>query len=174
MSDLPDIIPDEFFTAIGQVTNLWASFEFYVDQLIWDVGHFNPHLGACVTSQLMSVAPRFRALVVLAEQRGVPDDLIKELNQFSVRADKTGRKRHRYAHDPLFLAGESLETATEVKRLQLTADRKLIYRFQSIEVDEIKAVHLEIHQMNRDFVALSTRVRGSLRALPRTFRWRQP
>ena len=55
-------IPDERYIALGKVADAWADLEFDIDQFIWKLMRTEQALGACVTAQMISSHPRFRAL----------------------------------------------------------------------------------------------------------------
>jgi hypothetical protein len=58
-------IPDPHYIAIGKVADAWADLEFDIDQLLWRLMRTEQALGACVTAQMISTHPRFRALGAL-------------------------------------------------------------------------------------------------------------
>src|SRR5208282_6527285 len=76
-------IPDEHYIALGKVADAWADFEFEIDQMIWELMRTPQTFGACVTAQMISGRPRFRALKALVRLYEVSDPLIKRLNTIS-------------------------------------------------------------------------------------------
>jgi hypothetical protein len=100
-------ITKEHYEAVGRVSNAWATFEFYTDELIWWVANVDPPIGACITAQYIGPRPRFRALAALVKLRGGNSDLIKSINRFSVTAQGVAGERNRWSHDPMFVEEET-------------------------------------------------------------------
>ena len=60
---------DPHFAAIGRVAETWAQLEFHIDTAIWEFAQVEQMFGACITSQLIGVNNRFRALSSLVQAR---------------------------------------------------------------------------------------------------------
>lgn len=57
----PDNHP--IYHVIGQVAAEWSALEHILDQVIWELLGPPTEQGACITSQLMGVGPRCRAII---------------------------------------------------------------------------------------------------------------
>src|SRR5260370_35378382 len=80
-------IPDAHYAAMGKVADAWADLEFEVDRLIWHLLGTNQALGACVTSQMISIHPRLQALRALAELCEISKPVMERLGTFVGKSD---------------------------------------------------------------------------------------
>ena len=55
-------IPDSHYAAMGKVDDAWCGLELCIDYLIWELLGVDQIVGACVTSQFISVHPRLKTL----------------------------------------------------------------------------------------------------------------
>jgi hypothetical protein len=152
---------------IGRVAAVWAKLEFTINEMIWDLANLDINCGACITSQLTSPVSRMRALISLVRLLGGKDRLIGDLNKFSGRIDGLARRRNRIVHDPW---GYSVDKNTFV-RLEITADRKLVFEDKVAELEEIKRVFDDINHATVDFLKMEHRIMAELPAWPRIQYW---
>ena len=131
-------IPDEHYCALGKVADAWADLEFDIDQLLWKLMRTEQALGACVTAQMISSHPRFRALYALVRLYAVSDATTKEIGTFAGEITGLQTRRNRIIHDKRLMWAAT----KQVVRFQVTADNKLEFgpQSESIQVlDEFTA-----------------------------------
>ncbi|WP_299804643.1 hypothetical protein [Tardiphaga sp.] len=161
MPDAPIEEPDiskEHFEAVGRATNAWATFEFYIDRLIWWVANVAEPIGACITAQYIGPAPRFRALAALVKLQGGSAELVTSINKLSAAAQGVAAERNRWAHDPMFVDVES----GEVFRHQVTADRTLIIELKPAAASDIASLEKKIWTTVNEFKTLADNIRREL------------
>jgi len=102
------------YAAIGNIAAEWAYFEHILDQIIGDLlpNTDNPRL-ACLTSQMMGTAPRYRAikgLLKIEERSAKPFDsapapakLVEKINALEGKTFAVSERRNRIVHDPWYL-----------------------------------------------------------------------
>jgi hypothetical protein len=136
--------------AIGRVVASWAILEHEIDQLIWELAGLEKEQGACITSQLTSVARRIDALVSLARLRKIGAPTIAKFNKFRQRAGALAEKRNRVAHDPWHYGFDSKSHY----RLQITAKSTLDFTYKPMTEDDIKNIVAEIESLREQFQGL--------------------
>ena len=62
-------ILDAHYKAVGKCISGWSMLEFDIDAFIWELADVIQPLGACITSQLISIGARIRVLRALVETR---------------------------------------------------------------------------------------------------------
>jgi hypothetical protein len=92
-----------FYALIGRVTSEWSHLEHALDQIIWGLSGISPHLGACITGQIMGATPRFLAIIALATAKGVDEAKIKKVRELMHRTFDVQEDRNRIIHDPWYL-----------------------------------------------------------------------
>jgi hypothetical protein len=110
---------EPFLTALGHMTTAWAEYEASINVQIWELANVEKMAGACMTSQPIGPGLRFRCLLALLELRKTPEALLGEFNSHQTRAEKLGRQRNRYLHDPF------LQRYGTIWRMEMAADRPL-------------------------------------------------
>jgi len=164
MSDLKyDPQFDELMKAIGRVAAIWAQFEFYLSETMWELMNVERKAGACVTAQMFGTAPRFRAIAALMHMRGANQALIDEMNVFSGRAQAVGDRRHRFMHDPW-----QINHSKEFERLHLKADRKLEFEFKLEDMKQIDKTYTDVFKLLNDFEDFRLRMVDALPSFSRT------
>src|SRR6266704_5852432 len=70
LADIPMPIPRDHphLALIGRIAVEWAAIEHQLDVIIWRLASLEPHVGACLTAQIMGVGPRFLTLIALCDQ----------------------------------------------------------------------------------------------------------
>jgi hypothetical protein len=139
---------DEYYIGVGRICMAWAHFETGVNHMIWRLANVEQYIGACITAQFIAPAPRLLALAALLEQRKASKDFIDELNRLTTEARGIGAVRNRIAHDPAFRGQEEERT---YYRLQITADRKLVFAMQPDALEQIREVEKKIRRLIRSF-----------------------
>lgn len=152
---------------IGRVASVWAKLEFLINEMIWDLANVDINCGACITAQLTTPVSRMRTLISLVRFHGGKDDLIGDLNKFSGRLDGLARRRNRIIHDPW---GYDFTKDTYM-RLEVTADRKLVFESKEAQIDDLKRVFDDIMHATTDFNHLVEKIMAGLPAWPRIQYW---
>jgi hypothetical protein len=152
---------------IGRVASVWAKLEFLISEMIWDLANVDINCGACITAQLTSPVSRMRALISLVRLHGGDEKLIGDLNKFSARLDGLARRRNRIIHDPW---GYNFTDDTYI-RLEVTADRKLVFESKNADIGDLKRVFDDIIHAMKDFDRLVHAIMAGLPAWPRTQYW---
>ena len=154
---------DDHYKSIGSVAAIWAKLELNINYAIWNLANLDKEAGACITAQIIAPVPRMRALISLVHYRGGKDDLMKSLNRFSGKLDKLARRRNRIVHDPWSIS----EATGDMRRMEITADRKLTFQFKLETTDDIDKVYDEIDGAVKEFSKLGRRVFDELPPWPR-------
>ena len=147
--------------AIGYVATGWARLEHEINTVIWRMAAMSDEDGACITAQIPAIMPRMRALIALAHRAGADEQLLKELNRFSSDVDGLGRRRNRVIHDPWL---RKRNDAGTFGRLEITADRRLVFEIRPEGRTEILAVAQEIEAAKKRFLALNDRLKAAFLA----------
>ncbi|MGH7154987.1 MAG: hypothetical protein ACREF3_13760 [Acetobacteraceae bacterium] len=108
------------YALIGSIASGWSHIENAVDVTLWKLMGVDAKLGACVTSQIQSLAYRLFALASIVKLRGCSKETTRSLNKFIAQADKLSRDRNRAIHDPISAGGE-------IKSITITARHQLVY-----------------------------------------------
>jgi hypothetical protein len=150
--------------AVGHVAVSWGGLEHAINKAIWSAASMAPEDGACVTAQIIPILPRMRALIALVKRRNVSSKLLGDLNKFSSRVDRLSRGRNRVVHDPwLFRDSKSPSPdGVEFGRLEITADKSLVFEIKTQTVDEIYALTKAINDATEAFESLSARISSEL------------
>lgn len=153
---------DEMLTpilkSIGYVATGWARLEHSINRVIWSLASMDDKDGACVTAQIPGLLPRMRALIALAHRHGCGDVLLKDLNKFSSRIDGLARKRNRIVHDPWYVKSDG----SQFGRLEITADRRLVFEVQPETPTEVLLVASDIAEAGVDFGKLHDRIKAEV------------
>lgn len=160
---MPDQEPDDVLlpfldtyvaAAIGRTIAAWAIFEHSINELIWTLAGVEPDPGACITSQLTTVARRMDALLALARLNKVGDSTIGKLNKFRQKANVLAEKRNRLAHDPWYYGFDGKGHY----RLQVTARSTLDFSYKPVTEEDILKIEKEIEALAGTFQDLRTAV----------------
>ncbi len=146
--------------AIGSVASIWAELEHEINRAIWALTSMSDGDGACVTAQILAILPRMRALIALAHRSGSGEELLKDLNKFSGVVEGLGRRRNRIIHDPWFVKTDE----SEFGRLEITADRRLVFEIRPESPAEVLEVSDEILNAIDAFSKLRQRINDDLTA----------
>jgi hypothetical protein len=123
---------------IGRITTTWAKFEHFIDQAIWILAKVGPREGACITSQIGSVAGKFRALVALMAEAQRPEEAQKAVRRMNEEASAVALIRNKFAHGPLDM-GVNFDTRDfEVYLRRITIDgKKLVFETSALTHEEL-------------------------------------
>lgn len=160
--DKPSFIPADHLAAIGRIVNVWAALEFEIDRTTWRLAVVPNMVGACMTAQMLSIQPKMRALIALAELRGLGRETIAKLNRFNSK-DIGGLQegRNRAVHDTRVIHAHS-----GVNRLQVTAQGTLVFGFNPEPVAELHITRKKIEAVLRKFQGMRDNLIAELATLP--------
>lgn len=158
------------YALVGTVASVWSSLERGIDTALWMMsGVPDGKLGACLTTQIMSVRAKLIALEALASVLRANDDVLKAIRSFRNETEGPARKRNRIIHNPIYGDGGS-----DLKMGLLTIDKKLIHAEEPITpselgvfVDEVGALITKFSVlMNTHILPLRPGYDGSIRMPP--------
>jgi hypothetical protein len=132
---------------LGHIASASAALDFRVNTAIWELANVERFIGACLTTQIMSPAARFRALIALVQVRGGTKEMVDKINKFKVKAEKVARRRNEYVHDPWTSAGK-------VHRIHVTMEGNFNFDFTETPVEDLKRLYDDIQKRDREFVEL--------------------
>ena len=114
----------------------------------------------------------FRALISLVHLRGGDPKLIKELNSYASDVDGPFAPANRIVHDPWLIASRTLENQMPVRgdvaRIEVTADRKLVFYVAFEPVSKIEDLVAEIDTSRNNFFEFMTRISALPPYIPKT------
>jgi hypothetical protein len=90
---------DPFYALVGRVASEWAHLEHILDTTIWGLLSIEEKLGASVTSQIMGVSPRCKAIITLCVARGVNEPTWKPFAKLMSDSFDVSEWRNRFVHD---------------------------------------------------------------------------
>jgi hypothetical protein len=99
-SNLPDTHP--FYAAVGRIASEWSHLEHELDLTIWKLAKVGAKAGACITSQIMGVGPRCKAILTLGTMRGLSPKLRKKYRTLMGESYAVADDRARAIHDPWY------------------------------------------------------------------------
>jgi hypothetical protein len=148
--DWYDIRFDPYLTRVGRITVLWFHLELSINEAIWELANTAVGPGACITTQIIALGSRTRALIALVSYRHGDKDLIKNLNIFSDNAEGLARQRNRYVHDTAYIG---LDTG-KLKRLEIKTEKELSFKYEEIDLKEMDSLVEKIKKCIDDFEIL--------------------
>jgi len=154
---------DPYLIQVGRIATMWGDLEFAVNQSIWELANVEPSVGACLTAQLVTIGSRMRALLALLHFRDAEDELLKEFSRLDNKIEGLGRQRNRWVHDPV-----ALGRGGELRRIHVTADKRLDYAVKDADLVEMHELHVKIREASLEFRALYKKARDALPPWPRT------
>ena len=152
MSDEPDDLLlshlDTYVAAaIGRAITAWAILEHSINEMIWELAGVEKEPGACITSQLTSVARRMDALISLARLQKISEPTISKFNKFKQKAGALAEQRNRIAHDPWFYGFDSKNHY----RLQVTAKSTLDFAYKPMTEEDLLKIEKDIQALADHF-----------------------
>ena len=136
-----------YLSAIGNVANLSATFERALDICSLEIANISS-IGFCLTSQIMGPTKKLDAYIAIAIELG-PNSFANELNSFSKRTASISERRNRAIHDPWDFTDNEV-----VRRLEVTARRKLRHKQISVSPQEVIELLEELQAHTMSFVDL--------------------
>ncbi|MCH7540335.1 MAG: hypothetical protein IH999_08070 [Proteobacteria bacterium] len=147
---------------IGRATANWATLEFYINEVIWGLAETPPAYGACITAQIFTIDGRLKALLALLKLRRANTKTIKSVNRFVEAARGPSEKRNRMAHDAWGFGTKSGAPS----KIEVTADKKLVFRLRAVDINELKKDVREIEECVVRFVGIRDQILAELPSLP--------
>ena len=138
------------FEVVGQIASAWSHVEQLIDDTIWSLAEVRHDRGACITSQLQSLYPRFRALSALVELRGAEKSLLKEIEATSNAGMALAKERNRAVHDPI---GYHMNKKKAIVH-KITADKELIMDLFPFNLEEYIKIRNKIIAYERRILKL--------------------
>jgi hypothetical protein len=142
------------YAAIGMVAANWSAFERLVESLLWTLADADDQPAICLTAQIPSMTRRFDALLALTRLRGGDEQLATRINRFAEASHALNDKRNRVVHDTWhwnFPMQQAL-------RLEMSANKKLVYGFVAMSEDEIAEIGDKIADHIEEFDGLATAI----------------
>jgi hypothetical protein len=146
---------------IGVAASSWASLELVINMTIWDLAEVPPAIGACITTQIFTIDGRLKALLALMKLRKFSKKLIDDINKFAEEIRGPSHLRNRLVHDAWGTTFEDRKT----QRIWLTADRKLRFEYQPVDLEDIKRDVDKIIDAVKQFPPLRERLMAELPTL---------
>ena len=153
-------IPVAHYAAMGRVADTWADLEFAIDHIIWHLMRTDQAFGACVTSQMISIHPRSKALLALLSLYEVPLPRMEELKSVLGRAAGLSETRNRLIHDKRLLK----PSTGEVIRLEVSAKKDLIFAEQPESVGSLNKFGESVGKIIVEFDTVMQAIMGELNA----------
>ncbi len=149
---------------VGQVASDWAGLEHVLDIIIWNLAEVQPHLGACLTAQMMGHAPRCDAIIALATYRKFPPDLIDEVDNFKNSLFSVSNPRNRIIHDPwiAIATADSEGRSVESGQYKSMARKELKCGANKADIDAIQKLIEKIQQKRDDASELRNKINAAL------------
>jgi hypothetical protein len=150
-----------YYEYVGRIAGEWASLEFKMDLLIWQLAGVVHSAGACITSQLNGINVRLRILTALVRLRTKSDSLIKKISKFEASVFPVLEQRNRIVHDWWGVSGETKEVLQ--MRVALVA-KSLDLRLKATSLDELRNVHRQVMACWKRFDELESAIASSIPA----------
>lgn len=120
------------YVRIGRVASEWAHIEHILDLIIWKLADIHDKQGACITSQILGVNPRCKAIATLGAGRLSPN-LLKKFRTLASDSFVVSDLRARILHDPWYIEQVSGKTC-QFKAMPASDPR---YGIQDVDESEI-------------------------------------
>jgi hypothetical protein len=125
MQDDPASTTDEFqayknfLMLVGDITTRYAAFEHIINETIWLLCNLDDRRGGCITSEIISLKPRFNILIALLYELKFEKRIISETEDLLACATKTVLFRNKYAHTPINLAIKDGELVPMIRHIKI-------------------------------------------------------
>jgi hypothetical protein len=166
---LPNV--DPFYALVDRVTSEWSHLEHILDMTIWKLLDLdsNPEFPACVTSQIMGVPPRCKAIMTLARAHGLEYSDLKPFRKFMQESYELGDWRNRTIHDPWYVE-TGPGRASQFRAMSYSSDPRFAPSFGLQEIDkaEIEKMIEKIRTFQKLASDLSEALLNAIAALPKT------
>jgi hypothetical protein len=156
---LPDDHP--FYGIVGRVASEWSHVEHILDAIIWKLAGTGQNKAACITSQIMGVGPRCKAIHNLCKLHGLQASTLKKIRALMSDSYPIADLRARVVHDPWYI-----DTGTESPgqfRAMPYSDPQ--YGHLDISKMEIEATLIAIHKIRDQATNLRKQIHAEFEAL---------
>jgi hypothetical protein len=159
----PPTLPEEhpFYALIGRVASEWAHLEHILDTTIWGLLGANEELAACVTSQIMGIGPRCKAILTLGFARNLHEKILAPFRKLMNDSYSTADCRARFVHDPWFVQAGT-EGASQFRAMPYVDMR---FGKQDIDKREVETTIKKIRDLQNRASELRKNVLSALEAL---------
>jgi hypothetical protein len=149
----------QFYAIVGRVASEWSHLEHILDLTIWELTGLRPEVAACITSQILGVNPRCKAIqmLLLTERLDADRSISKAYRSLSSESFNAADWRARFVHDPWYLkvSPSGAETPTQFRAMPFVDPR---YGFCEITTEEIDKTITKIKDLQSTANALHERV----------------
>ena len=149
---------------VGRVASEWSHLEHVLDMTIWALLGADDRLAACVTSQIMGVGPRCKAIAVLGTVLGIRPETIKDYRKLMSDSYGPADERARIVHDPWY-SEKTTQEPSQFKAMPYTNPRLGLVE---ITEDEIESVVTRIANLKTRASNLLNAVQTELSTLRKT------
>lgn len=141
---------DAYHAIVGRIASEWASLEFSMDCLIWQLARVDKKAGSCITSQITGTGTRMRIIIALLYMRSIKDDIIKKFRSFESDLFNDQLKRNRIIHDSW-----SYNENNQIGQLRnAIVNKKIDFSFIPIDFNELLKTHKDFALKSAEFRAL--------------------
>jgi hypothetical protein len=146
---------------VGAVASLFAQIELNLDMIIWTLLSVEQQLGACVTSQVISVSGKMRAVKALVQLINIRTDnpLMAVINKLTNDLEAVKIKRDRAVHDTWMA---SLTTRRVFQMRAALKGKELLFGQQKVPVAELERTIAQSRALLSRVYDLEQRIRLEL------------
>jgi hypothetical protein len=156
--DAANALLSPYYEIVGRIASAWSHVEQLIDDTIWTLAEVSHDKGACITSQLQSLYPRFRALSALVELHGGDKKILREIEAVSNSGMSLSKERNRAVHDPI---GYHIDKQIAVIH-RITADKSLEMDAIPANIAEYKNTRERITQYEKRVMKLRATIYAAL------------
>jgi hypothetical protein len=157
----------EFYGLVGRVASEWSHLEHTLDNIIWilasfRVGALGANIVACITSQIMGVGPRCKAIASLAAAYNIHNKALRDqINRVKGKSYDLADDRARIVHDGWWMETET-KTPAQFRAMPASDPD---YGFKDISKEQIEKTITDIKKLQHEAAILRQLVRDELEAL---------
>jgi hypothetical protein len=131
-------LPEEhpFYTLIGRVASEWAHLEHILDTTIWGLLGASQELTACVTSQIMGVGPRCKAIETLCCAHELEESVKQPFRKLMSDSYDLSEGRNRAVHDFWVVEAEP-DKARQFRAMAYKDKRFGLVEVSKTEIEEL-------------------------------------
>jgi hypothetical protein len=151
-------LPDdhEFYKNVGRVASEWSHIEHVLDLTIWRLSGLEGKIAACMTSQIVGVAPRCKAIMNMAKLHGLTHEELKPYRSLMGDASVVAELRHRVVHDAWY-ADMPAATPMQFRAMPYSDPRHGYQEIAQSEINDtiekIKVLQERAYQYHNDLFA---------------------
>jgi hypothetical protein len=163
------------YSFVGQVASEWAHLEHTLDIIIWELATISQPDGACITAQLMGVAPRYRTLIAQLTHRSKTQPqfarFITKVNTLTGSSHDPQERRNRIVHDPWYVTFESgfglltRPLSEQISQFKSMPSKDLKFGIVEADLEQIKKTITDIKNLSAKAEVLKNEISDELEAL---------